>query len=203
MLGFILLPVAAVLVAVGEPIADVTLRYGVMTDEGADLVGRVIRAFAIGLPTYSCFLVFTRAFYALGDTKTPALVNAATVVIASALGALFFVLLPEEWKVAGLALGHSVGFFAGTVILGRRLSRRIGTLGGPELRRPLARATVLALIAFAVMWLLQTVIPDGSNPAELLSVVVTAVAGGIVYITGMSLAKSPELARVSAVVRRR
>jgi putative peptidoglycan lipid II flippase len=203
MLGFILLPLAAVLVAVGEPLADVTLRYGVMTDAGADLVGRVIRAFAIGLPTYSCFLVFTRAFYALGDTKTPALVNAATVVVASAFGALFFVIVPDGWEVAGLALGHSVGFVVGTVMLGRSLARRIGGLGGGELRRPLARASVLSLVAFAAMWLLQTVMPDGSNPVELLSVVVTAVAGGIVYVTGMALAKSPELARVTALARRR
>ncbi|MGH2807227.1 MAG: murein biosynthesis integral membrane protein MurJ [Actinomycetota bacterium] len=203
MLGFILLPVGATLVAVGEPLADVTLRYGVMTDAGADLVSRVIRMFAIGLPTYSCFLVFTRAFYALGDTKTPALVNAATVAAASTLGALFFFVLPEGWEVAGLALGHSAGFLFGTVVLGRRLSRRVGSLGGAELRRPLARATVLSAVAFAVMWGVETALPDGSNPVELLSLVITALAGGIVYIAGMALAKSPELARVRSLARKR
>ena len=38
----------------------VTLDYGVMTDSGATLVARTLGAFAVGLPTYSAFLVLSR-----------------------------------------------------------------------------------------------------------------------------------------------
>src|SRR5918999_1612071 len=57
MLAFILVPVATLMVAAAEPLARVTLQYGAMTEAGASLTGRVIGAFAIGLPAYSVFLV--------------------------------------------------------------------------------------------------------------------------------------------------
>jgi peptidoglycan biosynthesis protein MviN/MurJ (putative lipid II flippase) len=39
--------------------------------------------------------MLTRAFYAVADTRTPALINAAAVAIASALGAALFFVLPR------------------------------------------------------------------------------------------------------------
>lgn len=201
MLGFILVPVAAFLVAVAGPLADVTLRYGVMSDAGANLVGRVVQLFAVGLPAYSCFLVFTRAFYALGDTKTPALVNAGTVVVASVLAAAFFMSLPEGWEVPGLALGHSLGFLLGSIVMGRALARRIGSIGGPRLRQALARAVVVALVALGVMVVIERALTGDSNVAALVELIATSVAGAIVYLGGMRLARSPELARL-VVLRR-
>ena len=199
MLGFILIPVAALLVAAAGPLAEITLRYGVMTDAGADLVARVIQAFAIGLPAYSCFLVFTRAFYALGDTKTPALFNAATVATASAIAALLFLTLPPRWSVPGLALGHSIAFLCGSVAMGRRLARATGGLGGPALRRALARATVFALAAFAAMTSVTLFLGSGSKSGALVSLLATSVVGALVYLGGMTLVRSPELARLRSL----
>ena len=199
MLAFILVPVGAFLIAVAGPLSDVTLRYGVMTDDGARLVGRVIKLFAIGLPAYSSFLVFTRAFYSLGDTKTPALVNAGTVVVASVLAAVFFVSLPDGWEVPGLALGHSLGFLLGAIVLGRILARRVGGIGGPRLRQAVARAVIVALVALGVMVVIERAMGGTSNVAALIELVVTAGAGAIVYLGGMRLIHAPELERLSAL----
>jgi putative peptidoglycan lipid II flippase len=129
MLTFILVPVATLMVAAAEPLARVTLQYGAMTEAGASLTGRVIGAFAIGLPAYSVFLVLTRAAYALGDARAPAIVNAACVVVSSALGAALFTLFTEEWAVAGLAGAHSIAFAAGAWALAAWLRRAIGSAG--------------------------------------------------------------------------
>ena len=64
MLTFVLLQVAALMVIVAVPLAKVSLEFGVMSGTGAVLIGRVIAAFAVGLPLYSAFLVLTRAYYA-------------------------------------------------------------------------------------------------------------------------------------------
>lgn len=201
MLAFVLVPVAAFLLAVAGPLSEVTLRYGVMTDAGADLVGRVIQMFAVGLPAYSCFLVLTRAFYALGDTRTPALVNAGTVVVASGTGAALFVSLSKGWEVPGLALGHSAGFLLGAVVLGRVLSRRVGSIGGPHLRQAVARAVIFAAVAFVVMVAIERAIGGASNIAALAEVAATSVAGAGVYLGGMRLVRSPELARLASLRR--
>ena len=202
MMIFILAPVAALMIAGSYPLARLTLEYGVMTTEGAALVGRVIAAFVIGLPTYSTFLVYTRAFYALGDTKTPALVNLAAAGAASLLGAGLFLGLPEEWKIPGLALAHSIAFAAGAAVLASALARRTGPLSTRALASSLLRSAGLALGALTVMLLLRTVLPAASKVDALTSLALLVVAGGAVYLCGMASLRSPELARIVRLLRR-
>jgi putative peptidoglycan lipid II flippase len=201
MLGFILLPVAAFLAAVAEPLTELTLRYGVMTPEGGRLVAGVIRAFAIGLPTYSAFLVLTRAFYALGDTRIPALVNLGGVAVSSALGAVLFVELPDVWKVPGLALGHSAGFALAAVILFRMFERRGPRVGEKGLWTSMARSTSMAVIAFGVMALFTGILPAGSKSEAVVNLLASSAAGALVYLGGMRLLRAPEFTRMILLVR--
>lgn len=201
MLGFILIPVALAMLVVAGPLARLTLEYGVMTETGASLVGRVIGAFAIGLPTYSAFLVFTRAYYAIGDTKTPTLVNGIAVAIATVTGVGLFVVLAEEWSVAGLALGHSLAFAVGTYVLARRLSRVVGHLGATALAGAVVRALLAGGAGFAAMALVRLAVPLTSTVGELVELIVTLGIGGGVYLGVTAWLRSPELARALKVVR--
>jgi putative peptidoglycan lipid II flippase len=202
MLAFMLLPTAAILGAVAHPLTRATLEYGVMSGAGATLVARVLIAFAAGLPTYSIFLVFTRAFYAVGDTRTPTLVNAATVAIASIIGTLLFVRLDPEWAVPGLAAGHSAGFALGAVALGFAFARVSGSVGSRALADSLARSLVVSAIALGVMVLVHNALPEGSTGEVVVNLVVTALAGGLCYAGVMRLLGAPELERIVSVVRR-
>ena len=74
--------------------------------------------FSLGLFSFSAFLLFLRAFYAMKDTSTPALINAGAVVVNVGANLLLFPVL----GVRGLALGHAIAY---TV---RRGHRR----GGPS-----------------------------------------------------------------------
>ena len=200
MLAFILVPIAAALLVTAELLAQVTLRYGVMTAEGSDLVGRVLRAFAIGLPSYSAFLVFTRAFYAIGDTRTPAIINAATVAVSSAAGALFFAMAGPGWEVPGLALGHSAGFFLGTIVMARWFARRAGAVGGTRVSSSILRSLLVGGVSAALMFLAAAAMDTTSNTGALGAVAVTALVGGVAYVGGMTLLRSPEIARVRGLV---
>jgi putative peptidoglycan lipid II flippase len=202
MLGFILLPVAALLIATAGPLARVTLEYGVMTQSGADLVARVIVGFAIGLPTYSIFLVFTRAFYAVGDTKTPALVNAGTVLLASVAGTMLFFTATERWAVAALALGHSIAFAVGSYALARAFGRSVGRVGDRELRRSIVRSLSGASAALAVMVAAHIVLPESSRTEAVVNGAVTTLLGALTYIGLARLFRSPELKRIAGVVSR-
>ena len=201
-LAFILIPVAALLIAAAGPLARLTLEYGVMTEAGAELVARVIAAFAIGLPTYSIFLVLTRAYYAVGNTKTPALVNAATVVVASIAGTLLFFAAADRWSVAGLALGHSLAFALGALVLGRAFARSVGRIVDPALVRALGRAILGGGAALGAMLAVHLALPDSTHAESLVNGTVTAVTGAVVYTGIAFLMRSPELARIRAVVAR-
>ncbi len=202
MLAFILIPIAVLLVSTAGPLARLTLEYGVMTEAGADLVARVMGAFAVGLPTYSAFLVLTRAFYALGDTKTPALINGVTVVVASVAGALLFFAASLGWSVAGLALGHSIAFVLGSVLLTRSFSRRTTPIVDRDLLRSLGRSMLAAVAAAVVMTICRMALPEDTRIEALVSGLAT-VAVGTAAFTGTSfLMRSPELGRIWTLVRR-
>jgi putative peptidoglycan lipid II flippase len=202
MLTFILVPVAALMVAAAEPLARVTLQYGAMTEAGASLTGRVIGSFAIGLPTYSVFLVLTRASYALGDARAPALVNAACVAIASVLGVGLFTLFTDEWAVAGLAGAHSIAFAAGAWGLGTWLRRTIGTAGRTELVACILRSALVGGLALMGMAAMNEWLPQESMVASALALVAMTVAGGVIYVGAMRYLNAPELARLISLVKR-
>lgn len=202
MLFFILVPVAAFLVVAAGPLARITLEYGVMTVSGADRVARVLAAFAIGLPAYSTFLVLTRAYYALGDARTPAIVNASTVVISSALGAGLFYALGDRWAVPGLAVAHSVAFFIGAGVLTRTLSGRAGRVFGDALRSSVARSTIVGGAALAAMTAVHSLVPEASKVQALGNLAATGAIGAMIYLGAMAGLHSTELQRSTALVRR-
>ncbi len=49
--------------------------------DDAENIARTLQAFAVGLPFFSAFQLLTRTFYAMQDTRTPALVNVAAAVV--------------------------------------------------------------------------------------------------------------------------
>jgi putative peptidoglycan lipid II flippase len=202
MLAFMLLPTAAIIAAIAHPLTRATLDYGVMSGTGATLVARVLIGFVAGLPTYSMFLVFTRAFYAVGDTRTPTLVNAATVAIASIIGTLLFVRLDPEWAVPGLAVGHSIGFALGAVVLAVAFSRVSGSVATRSVGVSLVRSLVVSGLALGVMLAVHNWLPEDSTGEGLLNLVLTALAGGVCYVAIMRIVGAPELDRIVDVVRR-
>jgi putative peptidoglycan lipid II flippase len=203
MMCFILIPIAAWMIAVAGPLARLTLDYGVMTERGSALVARVIAGFVIGLPTYSAFLILTRAYYAMGNTKTPALVNAVAVVASSAFGIVLFLALPDRWSVAGLAVGHSLGFAVGAAVLLRLFSRAVGQVTGPGVRKAVLSAVAVSAVALGVMVGLRLLLPDESRLEALLNLVVCSAGGVAVYVGGMTALHSPEMARIRTLVSRR
>lgn len=202
MLFFILAPIAAGLAVAGEPISRLTLEYGLMTQDKAELVGRVLGAFAVGLPTYSAFLVITRAYYALSDPKTPALVNGLAVIVSSVAAALFFYAASYEWAVPGLALGHSVGFLVGTVVLSGFLLRHRINIAVGSVMVPVFRSLALAVVAGVAMAWVGSLIENETKADALVDLSAMAVVGAIVYVAGSWLARAGELKRLRDVVSR-
>lgn len=200
MMAFLLIPTAVFVLITAAPLARATLDYGVMSGAGANLVARVLVAFVVGLPTYSAFLALTRAYYALGDTRTPALVNGVGVIVASVAGVALFFWLPSRWSVAGLALGHSIGFAIGTVLLARLLSRRVADINVSALQRAGLRCSALGAGAWAIMLAVHAAIPEATRAQALGNVVATGIAGAGAYLVVMARTGSTEWARIRALL---
>jgi putative peptidoglycan lipid II flippase len=175
-----MIPAAAGYAVLAGPIVALLASYGQMDPVATDLMAKTLAAFAVGLPFFSAFQLLTRTFYAIHDARTPALTNIAAAVVnlfADVVLAFGFGL-----GVIGLALGFSVSYVAGSVILFLLLRRRLDGADGRRIASSLARtagaAALTALAAWATAEAIAAVI-DVDRPALNLVQVAAAVAAGV------------------------
>jgi len=179
-MAVLVVPVSAGLVA----LAGTGLRavaVGETTQAGADLVAAALVALAVGLFPYGAFLLLARAFYALGDSRTPAIAALVTAVVGVVVMIAGAALAHGEARVAMLGVGHSVAFAVGAVWLGRGLGARLGVEIVP---RALVRIVGVALAAGVVAALAARLIA-GTDPARAgaaLASIAGAAAGAAVVV---------------------
>jgi putative peptidoglycan lipid II flippase len=140
--AFVVLPAAAGYLVLARPIVRLLLEHGVAGRESSTLVSDVLVFFALGLLSFSAFMLFLRAFYAMEDTRTPALINVLAVGLNTGANLLLFPVL----GVRGLALGHAIAYTFAAAASGMVLRGRLQGLDG---RRVAAGMTRIALAAGA------------------------------------------------------
>jgi putative peptidoglycan lipid II flippase len=146
--AFVVVPAAAGYLVLARPIVRLLLENGVAGPQSTDLVAGVLSFFALGLFSFSAFMLFLRAFYAMQDTRTPALINVFAVgfnVVAN------FALFPVM-GVPGLALGHALAYTLATVLAGIVLRRRLAGLEGRAVARGLVKVVVAAAATALAAW---------------------------------------------------
>jgi putative peptidoglycan lipid II flippase len=207
-IGLLVAGAAAALAAAALPFAAV---FANAPREVVSIAG-VLLAFLIGLVPFSVVFVMQRAYYALGDTRTPFLFQ----LVQSALfvtGALVVaVTAPGPVVAAGIALVTSIAGTAQAVVAALLLRRRLGGVGGGRLVRRFG-AYLLATIPAAaagvgILWLLGGLPGDGggfavSGPVQgILSVILIGAVSFAVYLGALALARVPEVRDLGGLVRR-
>jgi putative peptidoglycan lipid II flippase len=169
----LLLPVSAAFVVLALPAMRV-LAVG-NSRHDYDLFAAVLASLGVGLFTYGTFLFFARASYALGDSRTPAIIAGASALVGAAvmvIGGLTF--QSDTAKVAALGLGHSVAYFVGALVLGFVLRRRIGHGFFPHAFLPSLAASV-ALGGLA--WLVEDLVSPKERVADILVLAAIGLVG--------------------------
>lgn len=194
---FLVLFATAALVALARPVSE-ALVFG----EGRGSVAAVATAtaaFAAGLVGYGAFLFLTRASYATGDARTPAVVNAGAVAVAAVA---MFVAVPgvdDGDRVAVLAAFHSAAYVVAALVLFVLVHRR--SPGALHLGRPLAAGGVAAGLAGLVMWGADRVLPGASRPEAVLTVAVGGMLGLATYLGVSALLGGTRPSAVPALLR--
>jgi putative peptidoglycan lipid II flippase len=125
--ALVVVPAAFGYLALSVPIVRLLLQHGVTGARSTDLVADILVFFALGLLPFSTFQLFLRAFYAMQDTRTPAVINVFAVGLNVAMNLVYF----QIFDVRGLALGHATAYTFAAVAAGLIIQRRLGVRPWP------------------------------------------------------------------------
>jgi putative peptidoglycan lipid II flippase len=177
-----------VLAVLGPALAEVFLAHGATSIASARYMGQVFAVLCLGLVPYTIFQLQLRVFYASHDSRTPALIGVATMLVNIVFCYLALDLLPPGLVVAGLGAGFGLGNVAGSALAWFVLRRRLHGLAGRDIGASLLRMHAAAIPA-AVLALAITVAADrllGEGRASAL--VSVTVAGTLALLAYVALA---------------
>jgi putative peptidoglycan lipid II flippase len=197
----IVVPCSLVLAVLGPALGEVFLAHGSTSIPAGRYIGVVFALFCLGLLPYMFFQLQLRVFYALHDSRTPALIGVATTVTNIIVNFVALAVLPARDVVAGLGIGFGVANLIGTIIAGRVLSARLGGLDGPAVTRSLVRMHVAAIpaavFALAASIMITSILGNGRFGA-LATVVVAGFGGLFLYILFARAFRVRELSALTA-----
>jgi putative peptidoglycan lipid II flippase len=197
---FVLLPAAAAVLVLSEPMIRLVYQRGEFTPEQTTLVATALFWFAFSLPANGLFLLLTRTFFSLQRPWVPTSIAAGNLAL-TALAALGLYHLGVGGIVAATAIATVASVVAQAIVL-----RRI--LGGLELGRLLdtgiriaVAAAALAAVSFGIWDVLDGVLGRGLL-GQIASLGSALAIGGLVYLGAARLLRIAELEQVIRLLRR-
>jgi putative peptidoglycan lipid II flippase len=155
-IAFFVVPSAIAFLALGDVVAGVIYQSGKFTRADTVWVWGILAGSAVGLLAATVGRLYSSAYYALRDTKTPLRYAIVRVLLTSALGYFFALHLPgilgisPRWGAAGLTASYGMAAWVEFLLLRRGMSRRTGKVQSPVAY--IARLWAAAVIAAGVAW---------------------------------------------------
>jgi len=178
---FLNLIAAILLVVLAEPIVQLLFERGAFTAASTDRATLALMCLAPGLVAFSTVNVLARAFFALGDTKTPMKISIVCLALNLILAAMLVIPLQQ----GGLGLANTATSVCNVCLLFYALRRKLGKLEMEPLRAtfsPLAVAGILAgLVAWLGWWSWENFLGHKTIVLKIGAVFAPAVAAGLVY----------------------
>ncbi|MDM4721718.1 murein biosynthesis integral membrane protein MurJ [Micromonospora sp. WMMA1363] len=202
----VLAPIAVCYAVLATPISFTLFRYGAFKAENAQATAPVLVFAAIALVPFAISQLFTFAFYALPDTRTPALVNIPVVVLRALVQVGLFVAFSASFAASGMMIGNAVSYLTAAVVSAWLLRPRVGRIGLGAIVNTLGRVSVAAGGAALAGLLVVALLPGGDTPTRLQAVVQLVIGGGAIggsYLGLAMLLRIGEITEVVGMVRRR
>lgn len=196
------LPATVGLILLPGPIVNILYERGAFTAETTAMTAAALAAFATGLPAYVLIKVFSPAYFARLDMKTPMWFSVAAVAINIAASLLLFPSLGH----VGIALATSLAAWFNFVLLALVLWRRGDFRPSPlTLRRVLLIVAASAAMGLVIVGLTRLAAPWLAS--DLLLARLTAVAGIIataatIYFAGIIATGAVERQQLLGLIRR-
>ena len=194
---------SVLLMALAEPIVRLLFERGKFDATSTDQSALALMCLAPGLVAFSVVNVLARAFYALGDTRTPM----KTSVFCLLLNLLLAGMLVWRYKQAGLGIANTVTSLVNVGLLLYALRRKLKKLEMTSLRAellPLALAgTVAGLIAWYGWRFWEQSLGHETLALKIGAVFVPAAAAGLAYFLATAWANVGHAQEISQLILRK
>jgi len=162
-IAFFVIPSAAGFVLLGDVIVGFIYHTGQFQHRDVMFVWAVLAGSSVGLLASTSGRLYSSAFYALRDTRTPLKFAVLRVALTLGLGYLCALPLPRllgldhRWGTAGLTFSAGVAGWLEFVLLRRAMQNRIGAV--PSGASRIVRLWLVAVLAAAVGYGIKRVLP--------------------------------------------
>ena len=203
-ISFLVVPSVVGFLALGDVIVAAIYQSGRFTHTDVIYVWGILAGSTVGLLASTLGRLYSSAYYALRDTRTPLRFAVVRVVLTTALGYLAALPLPrllgieQRWGVAGLTISAGIASWVEFTLLQRGLRRRIGHVGLPI--SFLVQVWIASLLAAAASRGLLVAL--GHRGPILLAVLVLALYGIVFFAVTLAL-KLPEAHAMLGLLGRR
>ena len=147
-LVFANLPATVFLCLLAVPIMRLLFEHGRFGPMDSLQAGRALMFLAPGLVAFSLVNIFARAFYALGDTKTPMKIS----IICLTLNLVLSVALIWPMRQRGMGLANTLSAVCNVGLLFFALRKKMGQLELAALKRHIAQLLLSATAAGLAVW---------------------------------------------------
>jgi putative peptidoglycan lipid II flippase len=201
-IALLLIPAAAITIALPEPITRLVYERGAFDAESTDQVAEALFWFSFSLPFSGFNLLLTRTFFSLQSPWIPTALAGFTLAINVAVSAALY----GPLGIAGVVLGTVVSTAAMTAGQAFYLRRRIGGLQLLTTLRAtskiVAASAVLGGIAYASWYALDQALGT-SLVAQIVAVGTALALGSAAYAALVLAARIPEAQQIRALFTRR
>ncbi len=199
---FLTLPFSAFFAVLALPTVRLVYEHGKVTSGDAELVATALLFFSVGMAFVSVNTLLNRAFYSIQKPWLPLMVGAVNLALNAGLDLLLY----KPLGVGGITLSTSLVSLFNFFALMLLLSPRIGGVDARRVAWSACRSIValvpLAGVAYGVWWGLDALL-GRALWAQIISVGLAYVAGGLAYCLAAWAMHMPELREVINVIRRR
>lgn len=196
--GFLIIPAGLAYVVLAMPISRLLFEIGATGQQSTELIAEVLQMMSLGLFSFSAFQLFVRAFYAMQDSRRPALVNIGANAVNIAVNAA----LVARFGVQGLAIGLAVSYTVGAIVLGAAARRKLGGIGGIQLLGSLGRSCIVGVAVAGAAAGVTSLIHPGNDLERSLQVGAAVTTGLLVFVGIAKLLRMDELQSIASAFGR-
>ena len=187
----LVLPISAWMLAAAYPVTGLIFEGGSFGAAQTAASAPLLQVMMLAVPLWGVQMVLGRAFYAHGDTLTPALVGTAVTVISIPL---FFAALP--WGALGIAWVTLLGVAAYVAGILRIWQKRHGLAAFAGLGRMALHGLLLSAVAGSLAWAVSQGLLWLLGAASLLGQLAALALSGIIFVAsyaGLALWRAPHV----------